>query len=103
MIILCNNVIFLIIVCNYIYNYYIKEWTLAQQEAERADITFKRGCIFCRTEICGSRAAYIKHLYQKHNLYLGKPENLVFVDELLDKIQNNIERYYIKKLIYIYI
>ncbi|XP_012062275.1 PREDICTED: zinc finger protein 277 [Atta cephalotes] len=67
------------------------EWTLAQQEAERADITFKRGCIFCRTEICGSRAVYIKHLYQKHNLYLGKPENLVFVDELLDKIQNNIE------------
>ncbi|KYN39321.1 hypothetical protein ALC56_06247 [Trachymyrmex septentrionalis] len=67
------------------------EWTLAQQEAERADTSFKRGCIFCRTEICGSRAAYIKHLYQKHNLYLGKPENLVFVDELLDKIQNNIE------------
>ncbi|XP_018359068.1 PREDICTED: zinc finger protein 277 [Trachymyrmex cornetzi] len=67
------------------------EWTLAQQEAERADTSFKRGCIFCRTEICGLRAAYIKHLYQKHNLYLGKPENLVFVDELLDKIQNNIE------------
>ncbi|XP_011868388.1 PREDICTED: zinc finger protein 277 isoform X2 [Vollenhovia emeryi] len=67
------------------------EWTLAQQEAERADTSFKRGCIFCRTEICGSRAAYIKHLYQKHNLYLGKPENLVFVDELLDKIQHNVE------------
>ncbi|KYQ48437.1 hypothetical protein ALC60_12493 [Trachymyrmex zeteki] len=67
------------------------EWILAQQEAERADTSFKRGCIFCRTEICGSRAAYIEHLYQKHNLYLGKPGNLVFVDEFLDKIQNNIE------------
>ncbi|KAL0106729.1 hypothetical protein PUN28_015342 [Cardiocondyla obscurior] len=67
------------------------EWTLAQQAAERADTSFKRGCVFCRTEICGSRAAYIKHLYQKHNLYLGKPENLVFVDELLDKIQKNVE------------
>lgn len=67
------------------------EWILAQQAAERADTSFKRGCIFCRTEICGSHAAYIKHLYQKHNLYLGKPENLVFVDELLDRIHNNIE------------
>ncbi|XP_018399588.1 PREDICTED: zinc finger protein 277 [Cyphomyrmex costatus] len=67
------------------------EWTLTQQEAERADTSFKRGCIFCRTEICGSRAEYIKHLYQKHNLYLGKSENLVFVDKLLDKIENSIE------------
>lgn len=76
-----------------IWNYCFKEWILAQQAAERADTSFKRGCIFCRTEICGSRAEYIKHLYQKHNLYLGKPENLVFVDEFLDKIQNKIERY----------
>jgi len=49
--------------------------------------------MFCRTEFHASRAAYIKHLYEKHNLYLGKSENLVFVDELLDKIENNIERY----------
>ncbi|XP_011250752.2 zinc finger protein 277 isoform X2 [Camponotus floridanus] len=67
------------------------ELALAQQEDERADKSFKRGCMFCRTEFCGSRITYIKHLFQKHNLYLGKPENLVFVDELLDKIQNNIE------------
>lgn len=76
-----------------IYNCYFKEWALAQQEAERADNSFKRGCMFCRTEFCGSRITYVKHLFQKHNLHLGKPENLVFVDELLDKIQNNIERY----------
>ncbi|XP_020281904.1 zinc finger protein 277 [Pseudomyrmex gracilis] len=67
------------------------EWALAQQEVERTDTSFKRGCMFCRMEFHGSRATYINHLYQKHNLYLGKPENLVFVDELLDKIQNNIE------------
>lgn len=64
-----------------------------QQEAERIiDTSFKRDCMFCRMNLHGSRAAYIKHLYEKHNLYLGKPENLVFLDELLDKIQNNIER-----------
>lgn len=74
---------------------------MAQQAAERADTSFKRGCIFCRTEICESRTAYIKHLYQKHNLYLGKPENLVFVDELLDKIQNNVERYNVQKSMHI--
>ncbi|XP_012218804.1 zinc finger protein 277 isoform X2 [Linepithema humile] len=67
------------------------EWALAQQEIERTDINFKRGCMFCRMEFCGSRAAYIKHLYEKHNLHLGKPENLIFLDELLDKIQNTIE------------
>lgn len=81
-----------------IHNYYFKEWALAQQEAERTDKSFKRGCMFCRTEFCGSRIIYIKHLFQKHNLHLGKPDNLVFVDELLDKIQNNIERYYIQEL-----
>ncbi|XP_070161115.1 zinc finger protein 277 [Polyergus mexicanus] len=67
------------------------EWALAQQEVERTDKSFKRGCMFCRTEFCGSRIMYIKHLFQKHNLHLGKPENLVFIDELLNKIQNNIE------------
>lgn len=61
------------------------------------DTSFKRGCMFCRMEFCGSRAIYIKHLYQKHNLHFGKPENLVFIDELLDKIQSTIERYIIPK------
>ncbi|XP_032685369.1 zinc finger protein 277 [Odontomachus brunneus] len=67
------------------------ELALMQQEVEREDTSFKRGCMFCRMEFCGLRAVYIKHLYQKHNLYFGKPENLVFIDELLDKIQNSIE------------
>lgn len=73
------------------------EQVLAQYEIERTDTSFKRKCMFCHIEFCGSRIAYIEHLYQKHNLYFGKPENLVFLDELLDKIQNNI-----KSLICIY-
>lgn len=67
------------------------EWVLAKQTQERTDTNFKRGCIFCRMEFSESRATYIKHLLQKHNLYLGKPENLVFIDELLDKIQQTVE------------
>lgn len=65
---------------------------LAEQLRERADTTFKRGCMFCRMEFSGSRIEYIKHLCQKHNILLGKPENLVFIDEYLDKIQQNIEK-----------
>lgn len=48
--------------------------------------------MFCRTEFSESRILYIKHLSEKHNIQLGKTENLVLIDELLDKIQNNIER-----------
>jgi hypothetical protein len=65
---------------------------LSEQVKERTDDTFKRGCIFCRKEFSGSRIEYINHLSQKHNILLGKPENLVFIDEYLDRIQNNIER-----------
>ncbi|OXU26081.1 hypothetical protein TSAR_000197, partial [Trichomalopsis sarcophagae] len=69
------------------------EWVLAEQVKERSDLTFKRGCMFCREEFEGSRIEYLKHLCQKHNIFLGKPENLVFIDEYLDKIQSNIERF----------
>lgn len=48
--------------------------------------------MFCRTEFFGLRITYIKHLAEKHNLYLGKPDNLVFIDEFLDKIQTSIEK-----------
>ncbi|XP_043278166.1 zinc finger protein 277 isoform X2 [Venturia canescens] len=64
---------------------------LSKQAFERTDTAFKRGCIFCRMEISGLRSDYLKHLSQKHNVQLGKPENLVFVDELFDRIHNSIE------------
>ncbi|XP_053982205.1 zinc finger protein 277 isoform X2 [Hylaeus volcanicus] len=67
------------------------EWVLSEQSRERTDTNFKRGCIFCRMEFSGLRITYVKHLAEKHNLYLGKPDNLVFIDEFLDKIQNTIE------------
>ena len=70
-----------------------KERVLSQNAEERTDKSFKRGCIFCRSEITGSRADYLDHLSLKHNLRLGRPVNLVFVDELLDKIEKSVERY----------
>lgn len=70
-----------------------QEWVLAQQTKERVDTSFKTGCMLCRTEFSGSRNKYIDHLLHKHNLVLGRPENLVFIDELLDKIQKKVEKY----------
>nr|XP_050852856.1 uncharacterized protein LOC127065054 isoform X3 [Vespula vulgaris] len=67
------------------------EWVLAKQSEERNDTNFTRGCMFCKMNFSKSRLTYIKHLSEKHNFYLGKPENLVFIDELLDKIQQSIE------------
>lgn len=67
------------------------EWVLSEQAKERTDTSFKRGCMFCRMEFSGLRITYVKHLAEKHNLYLGKPDNLVFIDEFLDKIQTTIE------------
>ncbi|XP_015124500.1 zinc finger protein 277 isoform X2 [Diachasma alloeum] len=68
------------------------ELGLAQQTHERNDMDFQRRCMFCKTEFSGLRSNYLKHLSDKHNLQLGNVENLVFVDELLDKLQNNIEK-----------
>ncbi|KAJ8664215.1 hypothetical protein QAD02_005252 [Eretmocerus hayati] len=67
------------------------EWILSEQVKERTDPSFKRGCIFCREEFSSSRIQYLEHLYNKHNISLGRPENLVFIDEYLDKIQDRIE------------
>nr|CAD7441686.1 unnamed protein product [Timema bartmani] len=69
------------------------EWVLSKQAEERDDHSFSRGCLFCRQEFTGSRAEYINHLSQQHNLQLGRPENLVFTDELLDTIKHKLDRW----------
>ncbi|XP_063989668.1 zinc finger protein 277 isoform X2 [Diachasmimorpha longicaudata] len=68
------------------------ELGLAQQAQERKSTDFQRRCMFCKMEYSGLRSNYLKHLVDKHHIQLGKPENLVFVDKLLDKLQNNIDK-----------
>lgn len=41
--------------------------------------------------LLGNRHSYIFHLSEQHNLQLGRPENLVFVDELIEKIAATFE------------
>lgn len=67
------------------------ESILAQHQHERTDRSFTKECLYCRDVITGLRSDYLEHLFQKHFLQLGRPENLVFVDELIDIVQHNLE------------
>lgn len=66
------------------------EQTLEQHQLERIDTKYSRACLFCRDRIETTRSDYVKHLFSKHFLQLGKPENLVYIDELIDTVQNKL-------------
>lgn len=63
---------------------------LAQHKYERADDSFERDCLFCRDVIKTTRSTFIEHMFNKHFLKLGMPENLVFIDNLIDVIQMHL-------------
>uniref|UniRef100_A0A182MCI5 C2H2-type domain-containing protein n=1 Tax=Anopheles culicifacies TaxID=139723 RepID=A0A182MCI5_9DIPT len=65
---------------------------LTRHQFERTDRTFHRGCLYCRDYRSETRPEYISHLYTKHFLLLGKPEHLVFVDELIDIVQDKLNQ-----------
>lgn len=67
------------------------EAVLAQYQFEKSDTNFNRGCLYCRDELEPTRYGYLDHLFNKHFLHLGKPENLVFIDELVDVIEHKLE------------
>uniref|UniRef100_A0AC34GMG8 C2H2-type domain-containing protein n=1 Tax=Panagrolaimus sp. ES5 TaxID=591445 RepID=A0AC34GMG8_9BILA len=68
------------------------EEALACQQREREDISFSMQCIFCRYVARGNRAKLIHHLYMIHHLNLGSPDNLVFVNEYLDYLREQLQR-----------
>ncbi|EDW00617.1 zinc finger protein 277 [Drosophila grimshawi] len=65
---------------------------LERHQFELTDRSFSKECLFCRTVVKGLRADYLDHLFDKHFLLVGKPEKLVFVDELLDQLEENINK-----------
>lgn len=67
------------------------EKALAQHQFELTDRNFSRECLYCRDVITGLRSLYLEHLFNKHFLQLGKPENLIYIDELIGKVQSNLE------------
>lgn len=67
------------------------ENVLTTHQRERTDTTFRRGCIYCRDVITSTCYDFIEHLYTKHFLQLGKPTNLVYVNELIDLVEHKME------------
>lgn len=67
------------------------EIALTHHQFERTDQDFERSCLFCRDVIKPTRSTYIEHLFSKHFMQLGKPENLVFIDELIDTVQQKLD------------
>lgn len=67
------------------------DYVLEQHKFERTDDKYERNCLFCRDVIKCTRKHFIQHLFSKHFLQLGKPENLVFIDELINTVQMKLE------------
>lgn len=65
---------------------------LTQHQMERTDCQYQRACLFCRDTCQPSRAATVEHLFQKHYLHLGRPQNLVYIDELIDDVRDKLAR-----------
>ncbi|KAL0871404.1 hypothetical protein ABMA27_005135 [Loxostege sticticalis] len=67
------------------------EKLLERHQFEREDKNYERECLFCRFVSNGTRANYLNHLYEKHNFHIAKPENLIFIDDLVNLVATKLE------------
>lgn len=77
------------------------EFVLSQHQFERTDSNFVKECLYCRDVLEPTRYKFVEHLFIKHFLQLGKPENLVFIDELVKNVEtklNNLICVYCEKV-----
>lgn len=65
---------------------------LSHQELERSDASFKRMCLFCKKIFTENRATLLNHMAHDHNFSVGRPDNLVYVDELLDVLEDKLKK-----------
>ncbi|CAH0694743.1 unnamed protein product [Spodoptera exigua] len=68
------------------------EKLLERHQFEREDKNYVRECLFCRNISTTTRANYLNHLYEKHNFHIAKPDNLIFIDELVNTIATKLEK-----------
>lgn len=68
------------------------EKLMARHEFEREDKNYEKECLFCRFTSKGTRASYLNHLFEKHNFHVAKPENLIYIDELVDTVASKLEK-----------
>lgn len=57
---------------------------------EREQTDFSRQCLFCK-EVCnGNRLVLFQHMFESHSFHIGQPDNVVFVNELLDFVEDKL-------------
>lgn len=74
---------------------------LEQLEKERLDTTFSRNCLFCKKRFTVNRSTLMDHLREQHHFVIGKANNVVFIDELLDVLENmlkNLKCFFCEKI-----
>ncbi|KAI5729375.1 hypothetical protein M8J76_001903 [Diaphorina citri] len=74
-----------------LYHLLSDEKALVQQELERTDTSYSAQCMFCRHDMGPTRVHYINHLSEFHNVQLGAPDTLVYVDKLLAVVQRQVD------------
>ncbi|XP_028173320.1 zinc finger protein 277 [Ostrinia furnacalis] len=67
------------------------EKLLERHQFEREDKNYERECLFCRYVSKTTRTHYLNHLYEKHNFHIAKPENLIFIDDLVNLVASKLE------------
>lgn len=67
------------------------EKLLERHQFEREDKNYERECLFCWHVSNSTRAEYLNHLYEKHNFHIAKPDNLIFIDELVDLVASKLD------------
>lgn len=65
---------------------------LERHQFERENKEYVRECLFCRFVSTTTRSTYLNHLYEKHNFHIAKPDNLIFIDDLVNLVAQKLDK-----------
>ncbi|KAG1680900.1 Zinc finger protein 277 [Nymphon striatum] len=68
------------------------DYVLEYQKMERDDSSFSRLCIFCNKKLTINRSNLLTHMLESHNFSIGRPDNIVFIDEFLNLIEEKLAK-----------
>lgn len=67
------------------------ETILEEAQQERNSHEFKRMCLFCKKVFEENRAQLFDHLHHDHNLFLGRPDNIINASEFFDVLEGKLK------------
>ena len=70
----------------------LQETILEINRLEREQNDFVRQCLFCKEECTGNRSILLLHMAKDHGFHIGQPDNIVFIEELLDLLESQLQR-----------